>query len=103
MLAPGGEMHFSDVYCDRRLPAALRTHDVLVGECLGGALYHNDFLRLCHDVGFADPRLLESEEIIVEDRELALLCGEARFFSMTYRCVFEGYSEGCVFGSHTRV
>jgi len=24
-LAEGGEMHFSDVYCDRRLPDAART------------------------------------------------------------------------------
>jgi hypothetical protein len=39
-----------DVYCSRRLPAEVRTHDVLLGECLGGALHVNDFLRLCHEV-----------------------------------------------------
>lgn len=47
----GGEMHFSDVYCDRRLPAAVRAHPVLLGECLAGALYVQDFLRLCRQVG----------------------------------------------------
>jgi hypothetical protein len=39
------------VYCDRRLPEAARTHEVALGECLGGALYVNDFLGLCKKVG----------------------------------------------------
>ena len=41
----------ADVYCDRRLPEAARQHEVAVGECLGGALYVNDFIRLCRKVG----------------------------------------------------
>lgn len=41
----------ADVYCDRRLPAEIRTHEVLLGECLGGALAINDFVRLCQQVG----------------------------------------------------
>lgn len=53
-----GEFYFSDVYSDRRLPPAAASHAVLVGECIGGALYINDFLRLCHDVGFSAPRAL---------------------------------------------
>jgi arsenite methyltransferase len=43
VLAEGGEFYFSDVYCDRRIPQAIRTHEVLLGECLAGALYVNDF------------------------------------------------------------
>ncbi|GIL82518.1 hypothetical protein Vretifemale_11342 [Volvox reticuliferus] len=85
VLAPGGEMHFSDVYCDRRLPTSVRTHPVLLGECLAGALYVNDFIRLCRKVGFTDPRQLECEEIMVHDLELKDLIGEARFYSITYR------------------
>ncbi|KAG2488760.1 hypothetical protein HYH03_012758 [Edaphochlamys debaryana] len=85
VLAPGGEMHFSDVYCDRRLPQSVRTHPVLLGECLAGALYINDFIRLCRKVGFTDPRQLESTEITINDQELKDLVGEARFFSITYR------------------
>eukprot|EP00798_Chlamydomonas_sp_ICE-L_P010729 gene10729-17804_t len=38
------------VYCDRRLPKELQTHPVLLGECLGGALYINDFIRICRQV-----------------------------------------------------
>ena len=36
-------------------------------------------------VGFADVRVLEKAEIIVTDPKLADICGEARFFSITYR------------------
>lgn len=85
-LREGGELYFSDVYCDRRLPENVRTHDVLLGECLGGALYIEDFVRICNNVGFTDPRELAREEIIVHDPELKELCGNARFYSITYRC-----------------
>lgn len=85
-LASGGEMYFSDVYADRRLPADIRTHPVLLGECLGGALYVQDFLRLARAAGFEDPRqLAPPSEIEVHDPELKALLGEARFYSITYR------------------
>src|SRR5690606_25122218 len=45
LLKPGGEMYFSDVYCDRRVPAQLMEDPVLYGECLSGALYWNDFIN----------------------------------------------------------
>lgn len=38
---------------------------MLLGECLGGALYTQDFVRLCREVGFLDPRTLSSAEIEV--------------------------------------
>ena len=85
VLEDGGEFYFSDVYCDRRLPENLRSHEILLGECLGGAMYIEDFKRLCAAVGFADPRVLEGHEIAVEDEALAELLGEAKFFSLTYR------------------
>ena len=43
-----------DVYSDRRLPEAARRHEVALGECLGGALYVNDFLSLCKQASRAD-------------------------------------------------
>ena len=63
LLKPGGELYFSDVYCDRRLPEALRQDPVLYGECLGGALYWNDFIRLAKRAGFNDPRLVEDRPL----------------------------------------
>ena len=44
LLKPGGELYFSDVYADRRVPVELSNDPVLYGECLAGALYWNDFL-----------------------------------------------------------
>ena len=85
-LRSGGEFYFSDVYCDRRLPKDTRTDDIMLGECLGGALYVEDFKRICHQTGFTDPRELTREEIIVTDAALKLLVKGAKFFSITYRC-----------------
>lgn len=85
VLANGGEFYFSDVYCDRRLPEDLRSHEILLGECLGGAMYVEDFKRLCQATGFTDPRVLAGHEIEVRDPELKELLGEAKFYSITYR------------------
>jgi SAM-dependent methyltransferase len=85
LLKPGGEFYFSDVYADRRLPEAVQRHPVLYGECLGGALYWNDFLRLARGAGFADPRLVSDRPLAITEPALAPLVGEARFFSATYR------------------
>ncbi len=38
---------------------------MLLGECLGGALYVQDFIRLCRAAGFQDPRALSTSEIEV--------------------------------------
>lgn len=82
----GGELYFSDVYVSRRLPQHVMDHEVLWGECLSGGLYIEDFKRICHDIGFTDPRVLEAAPIVVTDPELADICGEAKFYSITYRC-----------------
>ena len=37
-------------------------------------------------MGFLDPRQLEASPIVVTDPELKELCGEAKFYSITYRC-----------------
>ena len=85
LLKPGGELYFSDVYADRRLPDAVRNDPVLYGECLGGALYWNDFHTLAKEAGFKDPRLVEDRPLGVTDETLAAELGPARFFSATYR------------------
>jgi SAM-dependent methyltransferase len=85
LLKPGGEFYFSDVYADRRVPAALRDDPVLYGECLGGALYWNDFQHLARRHGFADPRLVEDRPIAVTDPALAARTEGIGFHSATYR------------------
>jgi ubiquinone/menaquinone biosynthesis C-methylase UbiE len=39
VLKPGGELFFSDVFAGRRVPSHLAQDPLLLGECLGGALY----------------------------------------------------------------
>lgn len=85
LLKPGGEMYFSDVYADRRVPTALQSDQELYGECLAGALYWNDFLALARQAGFLDPRLVADRPIRIEDPAIARKLGAIRFFSATYR------------------
>lgn len=85
LLKEGGEFYFSDVYADRRVPDAVRNDPVLYGECLGGALYWGDFLRLAQRQGFADPRLVADRPLAITDPELLPRVGNLNFFSATYR------------------
>ncbi len=85
LLKPGGEMYFSDVYSDRRVPESLTRDPELYTECLSGALYCNDFLELAKIAGFADPRLVTNRPLSIEAPTLQQKVGDIRFFSATYR------------------
>ncbi len=96
LLRPGGELYFSDVYADRRVPEAVRHDPVLYGECLGGALYWNDFESLAKQCGFVDPRLVTDRPLAVDDAEQRAKVGNIRFFSATYRLFkLEGLEPAC--------
>lgn len=85
VLKPGGELYFSDVYSDRRIPVTLASDPLLYGECLGGALYWNDFLPLAKRCGFIDPRLVSDRPITIGNTLLADKVGNIHFYSATYR------------------
>ena len=85
VLKPGGELYFSDVYSDRRIPKALVNDPVLYGECLSGALYWNDFVPLARAQGFIDPRLVTDRPITIDNPQLQDKTGNIRFYSATYR------------------
>ncbi|MBE9526771.1 MAG: methyltransferase domain-containing protein [Proteobacteria bacterium] len=85
VLKPGGELYFSDVYSDRRVPAELVKDPVLYGECLSGALYWNDFQNLAKKCGFLDPRLVEDRPLGIENKQVEALIGHINFYSATYR------------------
>ena len=96
LLKPGGELYFADVYSDRRLSEAVRADPLLYGECLGGALYWNDFLPMAKQAGFLDPRLVTSRPITVENEAMRAKLGQAKFFSATYRLFkLEGLEPAC--------
>ncbi len=85
LLKQGGELYFSDVYADRRVPAELLDDPVLHGECLSGALYWGDFVKLAKEAGFADPRLVTSRPLGIGDQKIAEKLDGIAFHSATYR------------------
>ena len=96
LLKPGGEMYFSDVYSDRRVPAPLQKNPVLWGECLSGALYWNDFLNIAKKAGFTDPRAYEDKPITIENDAIQALVGDIKFYSVTYRLMkIDGLESDC--------
>ena len=95
LLKFGGEFYFSDVYSDRRIPAELAKNEILYGECLSGALYWNDFLRMAKSAGFPDPRLVDSNKIEITDNNLVELVKEINFYSSTYRLFNVDCLEDC--------
>ena len=85
VLKPGGELYFSDVFSDRRLPRELLADPVLLGECLAGALYVEDFRRLLAELGVADARVCARSPIVLTDPAIKQRIGFAHFESITWR------------------
>lgn len=85
VLKPGGELYFSDVFSNRRIPKDLKEDPILVGECLGGALYTEDFRRLIFDLGIKDFRIISSSKVALQDEEIEKKIGMIDFYSITYR------------------
>jgi arsenite methyltransferase len=96
LLKPGGEFYFSDIYANRRVPDRVKNDPLLYGECLGGALYGNDFYDLARRHGFADPRLVEARPVEITDPKLALRAEGIGFYSATYRLFkLDGLESNC--------
>jgi SAM-dependent methyltransferase len=95
VLKPGGELYFSDVYASRRLPPEGQNDPVLVGECLGGALYKEDFRRLMWSVGFSDFRVVARSPVEVTSSELRAKIGPATFESITIRAFKLPLEDAC--------
>ena len=63
----------------------LRNDPVLLGECLGGALYWEDFRRTLSDLGCLDVRTVKQSPITLDDPEVAAKIGMVKFRSVTVR------------------
>ncbi|XP_064229990.1 arsenite methyltransferase isoform X2 [Aotus nancymaae] len=85
VLKYGGELYFSDVYVSLELPEEIRTHKVLWGECLGGALYWKELAILAQKIGFCPPCLVTANLISIQNKELERVIGDCRFVSATFR------------------
>ena len=87
VLKPGGELYFSDVFCDRRVPEGFYDDPILRGECLSGAMYIEDFRRMLADYGVRAFYDVAVEELHIGDFRIATKLGFATFYSHTVRAV----------------
>jgi len=85
ILKPGGELYFSDIFADRRIPEDVANDPVVYGECLGGALYTEDFRRLMSKIGWTDFRYTNIRNLSTDNEELIEKLGFATFSSRTIR------------------
>ena len=96
LLKSGGELYFSDVYADRRIPQDLVEDPVLYGECLSGALYWGDYNDLAKAAGFKDPRVVEHRRLGLIDPQLKAKCEGIKFASVTARLMkLDGLESAC--------
>ena len=95
VLKPGGELFIADVFADRRVPETLRQDPVLYGECLGGALYTEDFRRLLLRLGINDYRLLSSRRLTINNPEIEARVGNIGFYSLTVRAFKLALEDRC--------
>lgn len=85
VLKPGGELYFSDIFTGRRVPEHLQNDKVMRGECLGGAMYTEDFRRLMRKVGVLDMRIMSKRRISLDHQDVIKIAGMIDFYSMTVR------------------
>ncbi|MBI2384325.1 MAG: methyltransferase domain-containing protein [Gammaproteobacteria bacterium] len=95
VLKPGGELYFSDVFADRRIPKPLAEDPILLGECLGGALYVEDFRRLMAQMGCLDARVVASSPLAINNAEIERKAGFIKFYSLTIRAFKLALEDRC--------
>jgi len=91
VLKPGGELYFSDIFADRRIPVHLKKDPILYGECLSNAMYVEDFRRLLRNIGILDYRTISKTKITIDNPEIEDKIGQVNFYSITVRA-FKIYS-----------
>ena len=95
VLKPGGELYFSDVFADRRLNKAQQQDKVLLGECLGGAMYTEDFRRLLARLDVPDFRIQSKGLIELHDADIINMAGNTQFYSITVRAFKLNLEDRC--------
>ncbi len=85
VLKIGGELYFSDIFADRRVPDEINSDPLLIGECLGGAMYIEDFRRMMTRCGWQDFRYMSSCAANIDNEEIEALIGNISYSSRTIR------------------
>jgi ubiquinone/menaquinone biosynthesis C-methylase UbiE len=79
VLKPGGELCFTTIVADRRLPDSLSENSSLLRAGLAGALYSEDFRRLLREIGCNDYRIYSKTPIAICNPEASEKVGLASF------------------------
>ena len=87
VLKPGGELYFSDIFSDRRVPEGFYDDPILRGECLSGAMYVEDFRRMLARCGTQVCYDVAHEPLEVGDFQIATKLGSIGFASRTMRAI----------------
>lgn len=95
VLKPGGEVHISDIFCDKPLTQAAKMDKVLVGECIGNALDLNSFVDIMTLVGFGQIFAVEARKVDVSQVPPEIIDPSTNFYSITFSAFKpESFEEG---------
>jgi len=104
ILKPGGELCFSTIVTDRRLPESFADDTALMRSGLAGALYCEDFRRLLREIGCNDYRNFSKKPIAIGDPEASEKVGLASFthrvvrtFKLPLEDICEDYGQVAVY------
>lgn len=104
VLKPGGEMCFTTILADRRLPAELAEDQPLALAGIAGAMYCEDFRRLLQDLGCNDYRNYVKKQLTISDPGTASKVGLASFtfrivrlFKLNLEDICEDYGQVAVY------
>ena len=85
VLKDNGVLYFSDIFSDRHVPSEINTHPLLLGECLGGAMSHDEFDKTMKAIGWKDYTVVSSHEAPIHNKEIENLVGDIQYTSDTVR------------------
>ncbi len=85
VLKPGGELYFADVFSLQRIPAEIKEDPLLIGECLGGAMYLEDFRRMLLKLSIRDYRIVKDSRVDLKAEAVIAKAGMIEFHSLTIR------------------
>ena len=85
VLKDDGVLYFSDIFSDRHVPSEINTHPLLLGECLGGAMSHDEFDKIIKAIGWKDYTVVSSHEAPIHNKEIENLVGDIQYTSDTVR------------------
>lgn len=96
ILKPGGELYFSDIFSQSRIPEVLKKDPILRGECLAGAMYIEDFRRLLdRKLACPDFRIISRNKVEISETEVFEKIGMIQFESITVRAFKTEVEDRC--------